>query len=172
MTELLKARPVTYTSHHQDHDWLSLNIGEPIGVRVGLVHSEADMVLHLKGLKGAHYKGRTLVLGLWSIGRRWNLAGLLDLAQAKAERVILTYAMESVAPADPLGLALLEADPARAIIGAMMSLRHGESLDVLWPAARGMHEVMSHIRQGELWRATWEAPENGEFHKLAQQPNV
>jgi hypothetical protein len=103
-----------------------------------------------------------------------ELEALLDLASSKAARVVLTWTSSHAAPKAnsrwlPGGRwpaqVLLEHDPFKAIVGAMLALNAGDSLAVLWPSGDET-PIRYWIHQGERWREHWEAPEEGEFHPL------
>jgi|GEM_PF-4522296 len=162
------------SSQEQASDWIELSLGESIPVHLASPSSRQDYQRALRGLRGPGSSRRTVLLALSACADATELEGLLDQASSKAARVVLTWAGSHAAPEasarwQPGGRwpaqVLLEHDPFKAVVGAMLALNVGDSLAVLWP--RGDETPIRYwIHQGERWREHWEAPEEGEFHPL------
>ena len=99
---------------------------------------------------------------------------LLDAACVKADRVILTLAGAGcdrmadfqLLSARRSSVVWFEADPFRAIVGVMQSMQSDDSMRILWSAQHPIDEPRDYVEQGLRWRASFELPEEGEFHRL------
>ncbi len=169
-----RLRPATVGKFHK------FDIGEPICVKLALVRSPADLRDCLSELRSFR-KGRLFLVARLpdEIGRDGWMA-MLDTATPLALRVILVPPQAPALTLEPLTEIVahhtwpcplvVEPDPQRAVIGIMQSVTMGDTLAVLWPET-GVAELLSLVLQAARWRATWEAPEQGEFHWLPPEPN-
>jgi len=154
----------------------NLEIGEPITVRLTCFHSTADMRASLKMLRRLPTPNLTLVIHLPRNLGGQELMGLLDQATGVAGRVVLIPSQASATATErQLQMAgrqqwpcqvQIEPEALRAVVGAMQSLRAGYTLALLWPDEAGIADPASLVALGARWRASWEVPEDGEFHWL------
>jgi hypothetical protein len=167
------AAPVASSALH------AIELPEPLQVRVALADRGADVAALVKHLPGVTIGGRTLVLGLWPTDSPTHLGAMLDVALAKAQRVFLTCGHGASAAEVQRQSELVhrtledwrlpiayEADPYRAVVGAMLLLSPDDRLDVVWPSGSGLQSIKSLLVQGGRWRAAWRQPEEGEFHPI------
>jgi hypothetical protein len=156
------------------------DIGEPICVKFALVGSPADLRECLNELRSFRKERLFLVARLpGGIGRDGWMA-MLDTATPLTLRVILVPPQAPALTLEPLTEIVtdhrwpcplaVEPNPQRAVIGIMQSVAMDDTLAVLWPET-GVAELLSLVVQAARWRATWEAPEDGEFHWLPPEPN-
>ena len=153
-----------------------LEIGEPITVRLACFHSTADIRASLKMLRRPPTPNLTLVIHLPRRLGGQELMGLLDQATGMAGRVVLTPPQENTTGSErqfqmagrqkwPCQVQI-EPEALRAVVGAMQSLKAGDTLALLWPDEVGMADPASLVALGARWRASWEVPEDGEFYWL------
>lgn len=157
-----------------------LDVGEPVDVRVGLFLSEADLSGCLEELCRPDVSSLHLVIRgsaplekslrqLRSFPAPRLSADYLTLVWVPHEpgrHVVTASDLWNVCHAPRGNLYLTESDPARAVIGTMQWLRGGDTFALLWPAELGFEVAESLVTQGASWRASLEAPEEGEFHPL------
>lgn len=160
----------------------SLDIGEPISVRLVIFGSPSDLRARLKELRFSPTSSILLVVHLSSCIAPNEAMELLDQATARAARVVLIPPRGNSTSSENLrkiagqqhwpGSVLIEPEPERAVIGAMQSLREGDTFALLWSNEPGLSDPSSLVVQGARWRSSWDAPENGEFHWLPPELGV
>lgn len=152
-----------------------VDIGEPIAAWQGEADTLAGLERALEYLAAFEPERLTLVVVLPPTPAKLTGAArttLVGRMSRMAERVVLTRLSGEVA--DLRGaesaacgrLVQVEADPRRAVVGAMLSLGAGDGIAVIAPGGEGRQTATGLMAQGVLWRASLESPEDGLVHDL------
>ncbi len=166
----------------------AVSVGESIDVRVGAVGCMAD-IEPLLAAASAPTPGADFVLVLLLPGeiapveaiRAWSWLDdarhTLVLTSRASDRppwgAVAPTAVSPPHPADPRGRVLIEPDAERAVIGGLQSLH---AADAFWIVAVGggdqeVTDLRAALTRGIMWRAAWDEPENGAFHRSARGPD-
>jgi len=179
-------KPLDLTSSRPVYKFRRVEINEPIRVLVGLAETALDVGGCLAELQARVETRLILVINIPDGLREEDLADVLRVAAALSDRLVLTADERgrqawgqlllsdidvSHCQIDQRGMVFTDPLPGRAVIAAMQGLNSGETFAVIWPNGSGFDSISSLVVQGARWRATWEAPEDGEFHYLPQQPD-
>lgn len=170
------------------HSLRQVYVGEAIDVRVGVVGFMADVEPLLATgdvpSRGADF---TLVLvvpgGIASAKAIRTLQWLEDAghtlvltaseSDGPLRHAVALAATQCPGQAGGGGRVLIEPDAERAVIGGLQCMHSG---DAFWVVAvgggdRDVAALRTAVDRGIGWRAAWDEPENGEFHRSARGPD-
>lgn len=180
--EAVKAQP-NGDRNRAECKFRSIDIHEPIWVLTAVAETAWEMVECLAELQDPRETPLTLVLHIPDQLTEDHVGGLLAVAAALADRLVLTadergpqawgqlalHDLGKHCQAKKPQLVFIESHPRRAVVAAMQGLAAGETFAVIWPADHGLDAISGLVIQGARWRATQETTEGDEFHFLPPQ---
>lgn len=160
----------------------SFSIGEPVSIFVGHYDSPAQFADYCFDLRRLELQNTTVVCHLPINGTLNQLEHfVMQCSDCHADCCIITgddpirngssmHLLSDLQPvwksrsATPL---LQESNTERAVVGAMMRMREGDSLVLLWPDAAIDPTPSSLIGLGRRWRSSMANTEEGVYHRPA-----